>query len=77
MPTKNALRGAKFKSIQREVSILDIEWMARKGELLGPSPAPVDDPDFSSHLYGPSMKTVQMERVNVVYEDGEDTQVIA
>jgi hypothetical protein len=77
LATKNAIRAAKFRAIRtelaqvrrtrrpNEVSLDSITWMARSGELLGPSPTPVDDPALSSRLYGPAMKTVQLERVEV------------
>lgn len=55
--------------------MLDIQWMARKGELLEPRPLRVDDPLLSSHLFGPAMKTVQLERINVI-TNGEDEYVI-
>jgi hypothetical protein len=63
---------------EREVSIYDIEWMARKGQLLKPRPLTIDHGDVSSHLFGPVMRATQMERVNVVYvheDHREDTQV--
>lgn len=71
--TKNAVRREKFQRIQRELSASDIEWMARRGELLTPRPTPVDDPSVTSHLYGPALKTVQYERVNVIYDHEEVT----
>lgn len=45
--------------------------MARRGELLPPGPTPCDDPDITSHLYGPMTKTVQLERIRVEVVDGE------
>jgi hypothetical protein len=69
MPTNNAIRNRKFKAIARELNLDDVCWMARRGELLPPSPTPVDDPRVSSHLYGPCMKTVQLERIEVVEFD--------
>jgi len=72
--TKNAIRGQKFKAIKRELSLSDVCWMARCGELRPPSPVPLDDPLLSSTLGGPCMKTVQMERIEVIEldEDGRE-----
>lgn len=63
--TKNAVRAEKFRKLGRALSLLDLEWMARRGELLGPHPTRVDDGRLSSRLYGPALKTVQLERVEV------------
>jgi len=53
----------------------DIQWMARCGELLPPRPTPSNDPDLNSHLFGPSLRTVQMERIEVIELD-EDGRVV-
>ncbi len=49
--------------------------MARNGELRPPCPVPLDDKLLSSRLYGPQMKTVQMERIEVIELD-ENGRVI-
>lgn len=54
-----------------DVSLDQLCWMAREGQLLGPAPAPIADPLLSSNLYGPTMRSVQMERVEVVERDAE------
>lgn len=56
---------------QNELSFDQLCWMARTGELLAPGPRPLDDNELSSHLFGPSMKTVQLERVEVIERDDE------
>src|SRR5262245_10725585 len=66
MLSKRLARAQKYRARQRELSILDVQWMARRGELLPSRPIEVDDRNLSSHLFGPKMKTVQMERIEVL-----------
>ena len=62
--TKNAARGAKFRAIAEACpTSSELEWMARRGELLSPRPCVVDDPSVSSHLFGPVLRVVQSARI--------------
>lgn len=72
MSTKNAVRRTKFRRIGEELTGSELEWMARKGELLKPRPIPVEDDECSSTLYGPQMRTVQLERVELIMLDSRD-----
>ena len=59
---------------KRTVTIDDICWMARKEELMPQSIVALDSPLLSSTLYGPCMRTTQMERIEVIEldEDGRE-----
>jgi hypothetical protein len=82
---KRAAHKYKFKAVRDElaqrygyvpeVSIKDVCWMARNDELLRARPIELDDPELSSHLYGPAMRVTQNERIEVIELD-EDGRVM-